>query len=218
MIGFGLKQGAVLGLTMLASDRLLGKKPPPPSPAQKRPPTPRFTEGQIAAFTQEVDGARVFETGIAEKIRKVLRSRSAVMIPDGGLVAKWSVCPLRPDAEVAADVIERAEQRGLIAVGSLTLALVHTGSDCPMLLVFVPERSSAVGAREFAILTPTPIVSPDPQVEPNGFVDVAVEKNDAAAPVVEEPTKTKKPPRANGVHATQKESGSVPTAGDVSKS
>lgn len=176
-------------------------------PFEWRTASPRFTPQQAARFTRVAGGACLFDASVASSIVDVLRYRSAKPIELPGVDARagiwaWEICALQSGRERAADVIDRATARGMVAFGSLSLVLLKTGlSHEPILIVTTPDLVARVAppGGEMAVLS-QPIVTLDPPIvtPPAKVEEVA---NERIAPV--SIAQVAKPRRAatNGVQA-----------------
>lgn len=146
-----------------------------------------FRPDQLARFTHSLEGGTVaFDPDLGPKLEHRMSARSAQPIDDKGRlgpgIVAYRLGPPDRRFPVAAELVKRARVEGRAVLGSLSMVLLSSGKDVPILLVIAPAGSEARLAPpggNFAVLRPpTP---PAPAVDksaPNG----ATATQGAAAP------------------------------------
>jgi hypothetical protein len=151
----------------------------------------------VLLFTETLAGERHFQADIKRGLAPLLDMRSLEMIPPQALASDpeevrrlaslgtyYLVVPLEEGLANAGQVVRECEKAGAVVCGSLTLILLPSAADYPMVLIVGGKalRASTDGSGESAILYAPPLPSPPAEASP---------------PVVEAPPEPK-PPETNG--------------------
>lgn len=230
-----LVEGILSAAIFFALDRIGGRgsgSPPPPRRAGAAPPSGHLfslSPIQIARVTvPDPSGGRTLAPSVVASLLSELRLRSVLAAPQSPLPA-WQLCPLRPDLESAADVIEKAAERGFAVVASSTIVLTRLDPSVPAVIMAVPE--SVIGALTYQgslVVLARPRVAVDPAVapEPNvtakpAAVEVSVSSDAAPSAAVEGVAEEVNPARAEPASpktkrpARRRDRVAAPAAGDV---
>lgn len=99
-----------------------------------------FTSVEKGDGSAERPDSRRFDRVYCKAFEVLLRGRSAREIPASEVGIEWpcsvyEVVPIQMGLPVAAEVLDHATRHGLVVLGSLSLYLINSGEQVPMILV-----------------------------------------------------------------------------------